>query len=75
MTLGFAVQGQFAARTRPRCQFVFLRSKVCYALLSASPRGYALRFATVAIIGSDWLLSSNWILPMLGTPRSGLSAG
>ena len=42
---------------RPHCQFVFLRSKVCYALLSASPRGYALRFATVTIIGSGWLLS------------------
>src|SRR6266849_4479996 len=26
--------------------------------------------ATVAVIGSDWLLSSNKILPMLGTPRS-----
>jgi len=26
----------------------------CYALLSASPRGYALRFATVAVIGSGW---------------------
>ena len=52
-------QRQLAARTRPHCQFVFLRSKICYALLSASPRGYALRFATVAVIGSDWLLSSN----------------
>jgi hypothetical protein len=31
-------------RCRPRCQFVFLRSRVCYPLLSASPRGYALRF-------------------------------
>jgi hypothetical protein len=59
MTLGFAVASQLAARTRPHCRFVFLRSKVCYTLLSASPRGYALRFATVAIIGSDWLLSSN----------------
>src|SRR6266851_3259515 len=27
--------------------------------------------ATVAVIGSDWLLSSNKILPMLGTPRAG----
>jgi hypothetical protein len=26
-----------------------------------------LRFATVAVIGSGWLLSSNKILPMLGT--------
>jgi hypothetical protein len=50
---------QLAARIRPHCQFVFLRSRVCYALLSASPRGYALRFATVAVIGPDWLLSSN----------------
>src|SRR5258706_8488149 len=27
--------------------------------------------ATVAVIGSDWLLSSNKILPMLGTLRAG----
>src|SRR5260370_39183350 len=67
MTLGFAVPSQLAARTRPHCRFVFLRSRVCYALLSASPHGYALRFATVAVIGSGWLLSSNEILPMLGT--------
>jgi hypothetical protein len=31
---------------------VFLRSKVCYTLPSASPRGYALRFATVGVITS-----------------------
>src|SRR5260370_13042397 len=67
MTLGFAVPSQLAARTRPHCRFVFLRSRVCYALPSASPHGYALRFATVAVIGSGWLLSSNEILPMLGT--------
>jgi len=65
--LGFAVPSQLAARIRPHCRFVSLRSKVCYALLSASPRGYALRFATVAVTGPDWLLSSNKILPMLGT--------
>src|SRR3954453_10610788 len=52
---------------QPHCRFVFLRSKICYPLLSASPRGYALRFATVAVIGSGRLLSSNKILPMLGT--------
>ena len=52
---------------------VFLRSRVCYALLSASPRGYALRFATVTVIGSGWLLSSNKILPMLGTLGQALS--
>ena len=46
---------------------VFLQSRVCYALLSASPRGYALRFATVTVIGSGWLLSSNKTLPMPGT--------
>ncbi len=34
-------------------------SRVCCPLLSASPCGYALRFATVAVIGSGWLLSSN----------------
>jgi hypothetical protein len=65
--LGFAVASQLAARARPLCRFVFLRSRVCYPLLSASPRGYALRFTTVAVIDSDWLLSSNEILPMLGT--------
>ena len=32
------------ARTRPPCPFVFLRSKICYPLLSSAPRGYALRF-------------------------------
>src|SRR5439155_22293892 len=51
----------------PHCQFVYLRSRVCSPLLSASPRGYALRLATVTIIGSGWLLSSNKTLPMLGT--------
>jgi hypothetical protein len=65
--MGFAVPSQLTARTQPHCQFVFLRSRVCSALLSASPRGYALRFTTVAVIGSGWLLSSNKILPMLGT--------
>jgi hypothetical protein len=59
MTLGFAVPSQLAARIQPHCQLVFLRSRICYALLSASPRGYALRFATVAITGPEWLLSSN----------------
>src|ERR1035438_3522594 len=36
-------------------------------------------WATVAVIGPDWLLSSNKTLPMLGTPRgrplAGLPAG
>src|ERR1700686_1589704 len=39
--------------------------------LAATPCGSA----TVAVIGSDWLLSSNEILPVLGTPRRLLSAG
>ena len=56
----------------PLCQFVFLRSRVRYTLLSASPHAYALRFATVAVIGSGWLLSSNKILPMLGTLANAL---
>ena len=50
---------------------------------NSSGRGFAFRFfrlrlaatpcgsATVAVIGSDWLLSSNEILPMLGTPCAG----
>ena len=61
----------FPANSRPTpglaARRVFLRSKVCYPLLSASPRGYALRFTTVAVIGSGWPLSSNKIRPMLGT--------
>ena len=39
--------------------------------LAATPCGSA----TVAVIGPDWLLSSNKILPMLGTPRSRLLGG
>src|SRR3954463_8979142 len=39
--------------------------------LAAGPCGSA----TVAVIGSDWLLSSNKILPMLGTPCRRLSGG
>src|SRR5579872_1892664 len=67
MTFGLC-RSQPACRPHPASTPVrFLRSRVCYALLSASPRGYALRFATVAVIGSGWLLSSNKILPMLGT--------
>jgi hypothetical protein len=31
--LGFAVPRQLAARTRPLCQFVFLQSLLCLALL------------------------------------------
>jgi hypothetical protein len=41
--LGFAVPSQLAARTRPHCRFVFLQSRVCSPLSSASPHGYALR--------------------------------
>src|ERR1700730_15679366 len=37
--------------------------------LTARPCGSA----TVAVIGSDWLLSSNEILPMLGTRRRRVS--
>src|SRR6266536_2973406 len=36
----------------PHRQFLSLRSKVCSPLLSASPRGYALRLATVTFSGS-----------------------
>jgi hypothetical protein len=39
--------------------------------LAATPCGSA----TVAVIGPDWLLSSNKILPMLGTRCRRLSAG
>jgi hypothetical protein len=34
-----------------------------------------LRFATVAVIGSGWLLSSNKIPPMLGTLGQPILAG
>jgi len=56
--LDFAVTSQLVSRGRPRCLFVFLRSRFCLALLSASPHGYALRPATVALIGSAEFLSS-----------------
>ena len=49
--MGFAVVRQLAARTRPRCRFVFLRSRVCYPLLSAFPSRFG-----VAV--SLWLASS-----------------
>src|ERR1039457_8228 len=37
--------------------------------LAVAPCG----LATVAVIGPDWLLSSNKTLPMLGTPCGGLA--
>ena len=37
--LGFAVASTLTARTRPHCRFVFLQSKVCSPLPSASPHG------------------------------------
>ena len=69
---GFAVAGTLAARTRPLCRFVFLRSKVCFPLPSAWPRGLrpttsALRFPTVTSIGPDRIVSSCENQPMLGT--------
>jgi len=33
------------------CRFAFLWSRVCSPLLLASPRGYALRFTTVGVLG------------------------
>ena len=51
---------------------VFLRSKICQPLLSASPRGYPCGFATVAVTGSGWLLSSNEMQPLLGTRAPGV---
>ena len=69
---GFAVAGTLTARTRPLCRFVFLRSKVCFPLPSAWPRGLrlttsALRFPTVTSIGPDRIVSSCENQPMLGT--------
>jgi len=48
-----------------------LASRFFQLRLAATPCGSA----TVAVIGPDWLLSSNKILPMLGTPCSRLSGG
>ncbi len=39
-----AGHGRQVSRGRPRCPFVFLRSRFCLPLPSASPLGYALRF-------------------------------
>ena len=71
-TLGFTVAGTLTARTRPLCRFVFLRSKVCFPLPSAWPRGLhpttsALRFPTVTSIGPGRIVSSCENQPMLGT--------
>src|ERR1017187_5148682 len=62
---------------RPHPASLPVRVPPVEGLLRASFGCYALRFATVAVIGSGWLLSSNEILPMLGTlgrtpgPRGG----
>jgi hypothetical protein len=55
--LGFAVASPFTAHTKPHCQFVFLRSRVCYPLLlSFTSRlrlcGFSLRLPSSAPIGS-----------------------
>jgi len=52
---------------RPHPASLPVRVPTVEGLLRASFSGYTLRFATVAVIGSGWLLSSNEILPMLGT--------
>src|SRR5512142_3562314 len=41
--------------------------KFAFRFFQLAPRGWALRSATVVVIDPDWLLSSNKILPMLGT--------
>ncbi|MCX6356094.1 MAG: hypothetical protein NTZ78_14510, partial [Candidatus Aureabacteria bacterium] len=63
----FAVPCQLVACTRPLCQFVFLRSRFCLPLLSASPCGWALRSATVAATDSGKLLSACEMQHMPGT--------
>ena len=52
---------------RPHPASLPVRVPTVDGLLRASFGCYPLRFATVAVIGSGWLLSSNEILPMLGT--------
>jgi hypothetical protein len=56
---------------RPRRASLPVRIPAVESLLRASfgfgLAAYALRFATVAVIGSGWLLSSNETLPMPGT--------
>ena len=69
---GFTVASTLTARTRPLCRFVFLRSKVCFPLPSAWPRGLrsttsALRFPTVTSIGPGRIVSSCENQPMPGT--------
>src|SRR5664279_3406896 len=64
MTLGLCCS-QPACRPHPASLPV--RVPTVEGLLRASFGCYTLRFATVAVIGSGWLLSSNEILPMLGT--------
>ena len=73
---GFTVASTLTARTRPLCRFVFLRSKVCFPLPSAWPRGLrpttsALRFPTVTSIGPGRIVSSCENQPMPGTLARG----
>jgi len=42
--LDFVAPSTLIARIRPRCLFVFLRSRLCYTLLSGWPRGFPLAF-------------------------------
>jgi hypothetical protein len=66
--LDFVFPRTLIARIKPLCLFVFLRSGLCYGLLSLGPlAGVALPFATVVVAASDHLLSDDEFMPMLGT--------
>jgi hypothetical protein len=66
--LDFVFPRTLIARIEPLCLFVFLRSGLCYGLLSLGPlAGVALPFATVVVAASDHLLSDDEFMPMLGT--------
>jgi hypothetical protein len=61
------------ARIGPHCLFVFLRSCLCYGLLSCrSLAGSTLPFATVFVTLSGHFLSYDKFMPMLGTLVTGL---
>jgi len=72
--LDFAVPRTLIAHIRPHCLFVFLRSCLCYALLSAWPRGVHLAFR-YSCRHSVWSsISDDWFWPMPGTLGAALAA-
>jgi len=70
--LDFAFSRTLIARIAASCSlFVFLRSCLCYGLLSAQSLAVpALPFTTVIVTDSGYLLSDNKFMPMPGTPAA-----